>query len=194
MPRSNVTHLVAYNTDKFCLIIQLCKYTTCKIYKTSGNCEGIYNGPMFPKPIQAQCVLLITAGYVQETNRRYIVTSSCGAFIHLDHAGAAGWMAQHGAPVYVRKEIVHNAYVVQTLKDRGAVAQTDLGKSGVVYQVIGCELHHHLVCLRCGRVIDIEDQVMDALREQLRREHAFEPRIDHMAIFGLCHDCRAGRE
>ena len=27
----------------------------------------------------------------------------------------------YGAPVYVRKEIVHNAHVVQTLKDRGAI-------------------------------------------------------------------------
>lgn len=33
----------------------------------------------------------------------------------------------HGAPVYVRKEIVHNKYVVETLSDRGAVfvSETD---------------------------------------------------------------------
>ena len=30
-------------------------------------------------------------------------------------------LAQHGAPVYVRKEIVHNRHVVETLTDRGAV-------------------------------------------------------------------------
>lgn len=27
----------------------------------------------------------------------------------------------HGAPVYVRKEIVHNKFVVETLTDRGAI-------------------------------------------------------------------------
>jgi 4-hydroxy-3-methylbut-2-enyl diphosphate reductase len=33
----------------------------------------------------------------------------------------------HGAPIYVRKEIVHNKYVVETLTDRGAifVSETD---------------------------------------------------------------------
>ncbi|MDN5920323.1 MAG: 4-hydroxy-3-methylbut-2-enyl diphosphate reductase [Pseudonocardia sp.] len=30
-------------------------------------------------------------------------------------------LAQHGAPVYVRKEIVHNRHVVETLTERGAV-------------------------------------------------------------------------
>ncbi len=80
--------------------------------------------------------------------------------------------------------------IVQWLKDRGAVAQTDLGQSGVVYQVIDRTLHHHLVCLHCGRVIDVDDQVMGSLRERLRQKYAFEPRIDHMAIFGLCRDCR----
>ncbi len=30
-------------------------------------------------------------------------------------------LAQHGAPVYVRKEIVHNKYVVETLTEKGAV-------------------------------------------------------------------------
>lgn len=50
-------------------------------------CEGVYNGPMFPKPIRAQCVLLIKAGYVQETNGRYFVTTRCDSFIHLDNVG-----------------------------------------------------------------------------------------------------------
>jgi hypothetical protein len=50
-------------------------------------CEGVYDGPMFPKPLRAQCVLLIKAGYVQETNGRYFVTTRCDSFIHLDNVG-----------------------------------------------------------------------------------------------------------
>src|SRR3712207_2316568 len=30
-------------------------------------------------------------------------------------------LEQHGAPVYVRKQIVHNKHVVETLSERGAV-------------------------------------------------------------------------
>lgn len=120
--------------------------------------------------------------------RRAVIEVLCASGDHLTVQDIQSRLAAQGT--VLTEATVYR--IVQWLKDRGAVAQTDLGQSGVVYQAIGCELHHHLVCLRCGRVIDIEDQVMDALREQLRREHAFEPRIDHMAIFGLCHDCRAG--
>jgi Fur family transcriptional regulator, ferric uptake regulator len=80
--------------------------------------------------------------------------------------------------------------IVQWLKELGFVSQTDLGHSGIVYQLIGDRRHHHLVCLACGRVIDVDDGIMDSLRATLRRDYDFEPRIDHMAIFGLCRNCR----
>jgi Fur family transcriptional regulator, ferric uptake regulator len=80
--------------------------------------------------------------------------------------------------------------IVQWLKELGFVSQTDLGHSGIVYQLIGDRRHHHLVCLGCGRVIDVDDGIMDSLRATLRRDYDFEPRIDHMAIFGLCRNCR----
>lgn len=80
--------------------------------------------------------------------------------------------------------------ILQWLKDLGLVSQTDLGRSEFVYQWIGDRPHHHLVCLSCGTIIDVDDSVMTSLRDQLRREFGFEPRIDHMAIYGLCANCR----
>ncbi len=49
--------------------------------------EGAYEGPMFSQPVQAQCVLVLRAGYVQETNGRYYITNRLDAFIHVDHVG-----------------------------------------------------------------------------------------------------------
>ncbi len=49
--------------------------------------EGVYDGPMFPQPVQAQCVLVLRAGYVQETNGRYYITNRLDTFIHIDHVG-----------------------------------------------------------------------------------------------------------
>jgi Fur family ferric uptake transcriptional regulator len=80
--------------------------------------------------------------------------------------------------------------ILQWLNERSVVSQTDLGQGGTVYQIIASMPHHHLVCLNCERVIDIDDSVMDPLRERLRREFDFEPRIDHMAFFGTCRDCQ----
>lgn len=50
-------------------------------------CEGVYQGPMFPKPLRGQCVLLLKAAYKQDANGRYYVTTRCDTFIHLDNMG-----------------------------------------------------------------------------------------------------------
>ncbi len=49
--------------------------------------EGAYEGPMFARPLRAQCVLVLRAAYVQETNGRYYITNRLDTFIHIDHAG-----------------------------------------------------------------------------------------------------------
>ncbi len=84
--------------------------------------------------------------------------------------------------------------ILQWLKDLGLVSQTDLGGNRIVYQVIGDSRHHHLVCLNCHRVIEMDDRLLDDLRARLRQEYGFEPRIDHMAFFGLCRDCQSELE
>jgi Fur family ferric uptake transcriptional regulator len=78
------------------------------------------------------------------------------------------------------------------INEIGLVSQTDLGRSELVYELVGEHPHHHLVCLSCGAIIDIDYSLLIALGEQIRREYGFEPRMDHMAIFGQCQRCRSG--
>lgn len=80
--------------------------------------------------------------------------------------------------------------ILQWLKDVGVVAQTDLGQTGVTYAWLSSPAHHHLVCLQCGCMMQIDDAIFAPLRQQLRDQHAFEARIDHMAIYGVCADCQ----
>jgi Fur family transcriptional regulator, ferric uptake regulator len=81
--------------------------------------------------------------------------------------------------------------VLQWLKVLGIIAQTDLGQSGITYELVTTPPHHHLVCLVCGRIQDIDDKIMDPLRDHLLNQHGFLPRIDHMAFFGICHECQS---
>ncbi len=83
--------------------------------------------------------------------------------------------------------------ILQWLKAGEVISQTDLGERGIVYELLGATRHHHLVCLNCHAVIGLEDAFVDQLREQVRREYDFEPRVDHMAIFGWCARCRAAK-
>ncbi|MFN8419566.1 MAG: Fur family transcriptional regulator [Anaerolineae bacterium] len=84
--------------------------------------------------------------------------------------------------------------ILEWLKGLGIVSQTDMGADGIVYALLDTPLHHHLVCLNCGKVIDIDDSYFSALRGKLQSDHGFRARIDHMAIYGLCADCAAQTE
>jgi len=79
---------------------------------------------------------------------------------------------------------------LEWLKDAGLVAETDLGGNRHVYEYIASHPHHHLVCLKCGRMIELPDELLDPIREILRQDYDFEPRLDHFAFFGYCKDCQ----
>lgn len=52
------------------------------------------------------------------------------------------------------------------------------------------EPHHHLVCRDCGRVQDLHDPALDALRLSARRARGFRVE-EHQVIFrGLCARCQ----
>ena len=80
--------------------------------------------------------------------------------------------------------------ILQWLNTIGLVSQTDLGERGTVYELLYGKPHHHLVCLSCGLTIELDDNFAQAMRGQLREQYHFQPRVDHMAIFGWCEDCQ----
>ncbi|HIC87859.1 MAG TPA: tRNA (N6-threonylcarbamoyladenosine(37)-N6)-methyltransferase TrmO [Anaerolineae bacterium] len=81
--------------------------------------------------------------------------------------------------------------VLQWLKELGVVSQSDLGLGRTVYELVGTTPHHHLICLACGAITNLSDELIEPLREALHRDYGFEPRIDHMVFFGLCPSCQA---
>ena len=49
--------------------------------------------------------------------------------------------------------------------------------------------HHHLVCLECGRIIDVEDPSLDHLPRPNVKAHHFQIQDYHVYFRGLCADC-----
>lgn len=76
------------------------------------------------------------------------------------------------------------------LKRRGLISETDVGRGPKVYERLSDPPHHHLVCLICGSVADLDDSQFDFLRQSLEQQSGFVPRIDHFAVFGTCRQCR----
>ncbi|MCA9214966.1 MAG: hypothetical protein KDB27_17980 [Planctomycetales bacterium] len=50
-------------------------------------CEGEYDGPLFKKPVQGRCVLLLKTGHRQLDDGDYSITNRMDVFLQLDHRG-----------------------------------------------------------------------------------------------------------
>jgi len=54
--------------------------------------------------------------------------------------------------------------------------------------------HYHLVCIKCGRVIDAASGEIENLQKKLAKQHNFAPTKDTMKIFGICSKCKHSKK
>lgn len=54
--------------------------------------------------------------------------------------------------------------------------------------------HDHLVCIRCGRILEFYDPEIETLQTQLARRKGFHDLQHRMEIYGLCSVCFGKRE
>lgn len=55
---------------------------------------------------------------------------------------------------------------------------------------IGYEHHDHLICMKCGRFIEVNDDRIEKLQDKLAEANDFVPRRHKLEIYGLCKKCR----
>jgi Fur family transcriptional regulator, peroxide stress response regulator len=53
------------------------------------------------------------------------------------------------------------------------------------------DAHHHLVCVRCRRVIDFEDDRLEALPVEKRNLNGFQVMSHRIHLVGLCQACQS---
>ena len=106
-----------------------------------------------------------------------------------DHISAEEIYAQaHARYPYMNISTVYRT--LELLKELGLVSETDLGGGRLRYHPVGKAQHHHLVCQKCGKVQDIDSSVFQRLHDELMVSYGFNADLKHMAIFGICRDCR----
>lgn len=76
-------------------------------------------------------------------------------------------------------------------KELGLVSETRIGAADSLFEWVGDDRHHHLVCRVCGTVSSLEERHLEALTATLQRETGFRADLDHVALTGICRDCAA---
>lgn len=54
--------------------------------------------------------------------------------------------------------------------------------------------HHHLVCNKCSKVIEINDDLLDHIENKVQQEYEFLILNHELIINGICKDCQNGVE
>ena len=66
----------------------------------------------------------------------------------------------------------------------------DFGKGYRYYEhILGHSHHDHLVCIRCGRITEFEDDTIEKIQGDVSRKMRFKPMSHSLKIFGRCRRC-----
>ena len=93
-----------------------------------------------------------------------------------------------------RGEHVGTATVYRTLEvlvESGLVRAHEFGEGFKRYEPMAAQAdHEHLICERCGRVVEFSNERLERMLPVLADEHGFQHRRHRVEIYGVCRDCR----
>lgn len=133
------------------------------------------------------------AHYLKE--RRLPVTRQ-----RLEVAEAVVRVADHPSIERIRRDLrqrgirVGTATVYRTidlLVESGLVREHDFGEGYRRFEAMPDRAHHeHLVCQRCGTVVEFTNERLERMLELVADEMDFVHRRHRVEVFGLCAECR----
>jgi Fur family ferric uptake transcriptional regulator len=76
------------------------------------------------------------------------------------------------------------------LESLGLVVKSELDNRHIYHHSNEGHQHHHLICRRCGQVINCNEQLTTSLEKRLLKDYDFQADLHHKVIYGLCRKCR----
>jgi len=78
---------------------------------------------------------------------------------------------------------------LQALADNGDVDVLRTQEGEALYRRCSASHHHHLVCRRCGRTVEVEGPTVERWSTSVAEEHGFTDVSHTLEIFGTCPSC-----
>lgn len=81
---------------------------------------------------------------------------------------------------------------LELFKNIGIVSKLSMEDSAARYELIIQDkpMHHHLICLNCGQVQEIEDVLTEDLKVKVLMDKEFKVADKPMKMYGYCSRCR----
>lgn len=108
--------------------------------------------------------------------------------------GVTGHISSEDLYQRVRDEHPHIGYttVYRTMKifcEAGLAVERSF-EDGVTRYELPHEHHDHLVCVRCGRIVEFECRAIESAQERIAQERGFRLLRHRHELYGHCPECR----
>lgn len=89
---------------------------------------------------------------------------------------------------------VSKATVYRTLallKEAKILEEQDFGEGMKLYERAQGRKHHdHLICIKCGKIIEFENEPIERLQDSEAKKHHFKIFYHSLKLFGYCRTCQ----
>ena len=99
------------------------------------------------------------------------------------------------ARVQARMSGVNKSTVYRTLEllgEAGCVYKSELGDQSIYHHAEEGH-HHHLVCSKCGRTIECDEDLFESVERSIEEKYGFQVDFKHIVMNGLCTNCKGRR-
>ncbi len=126
-------------------------------------------------------------GYLITRQRRRIAEIIFDTPGHLSVEDIQNLLRQHR----ISASIASIYRTLDVLIKSNLVVQHRFGKRFKRFEAVRQDRHHdHLVCIRCGRVLEFQNETIENLQQEVARTHDFEITRHKLDIYGYCNKCR----
>jgi Fur family ferric uptake transcriptional regulator len=82
---------------------------------------------------------------------------------------------------------------LRLLCEAGLLDEIKIGNQKTRYELKSDNSHHdHLICLKCGKFIEVFSEKLEKLQSQMARKEGFKVLKHKLEIYGICKDCLKG--
>lgn len=82
---------------------------------------------------------------------------------------------------------------VQLLEELGVVSKLDLNDGCYRYELVREDenhQHHHLICSQCGKVIEVQGDLLEVLEHEIESKYDFKIKNHSVKFYGICSECK----
>jgi Fur family ferric uptake transcriptional regulator len=86
---------------------------------------------------------------------------------------------------------------LRVLEEQGVVKKVYMAEDAPTFYELSdsdAHTHHHLVCSRCGAILDFEEDLLDSLEKTIEEKKGFFIKDHRVVFYGICHDCRSAEK